>query len=54
MYKFEELPEDFQKYYGKQNKGNEIDISNSCHIRLVPRKDTSIMGNKPNAKRRTI
>ena len=54
MYKFEELPEDFQKYYGKQNKGNEIDISNSCHIRLVPRKDTSIMGNKPKAKRRTI
>jgi hypothetical protein len=54
MYKFEDLPEDFQKYYGKQNKGKEIDISNSCHIRLVPRKDTSIMGNKPKAKRRTI
>jgi hypothetical protein len=39
MYKFEDLPEDFQKYYGKQNKGKEVDISNSCHIRLVPRKD---------------
>jgi hypothetical protein len=39
MYKFEDLPEDFQKYYGKRNKGKEVDISNSCHIRLVPRKD---------------
>ena len=41
MYKFEDLPEDFQKYYGKKNKGKEVDvdISNSCHIRLVPRKD---------------
>ena len=39
MYKFEDLPKDFQKYYGKQNKGKEVDISNSCHIRLVPRKN---------------
>ena len=41
MYKFEDLPEEFQKYYGKKNKGKEVnvDISNSCHIRLVPRKD---------------
>lgn len=39
MYKFEDLPKDFQKYYGKQNKGKEVDISNSCHIILVPRKN---------------
>ena len=39
MYKFEDLPKDFQKYYGKQNKGKDIDISNGCHIGLVPRKD---------------
>lgn len=39
MYKFEDLPKDFQEYYRKQNKGKDIDISNGCHIRLVPRKD---------------
>jgi len=35
MYKFEDLPTNFQEYYGKKNKM--IDISNGCHIRLVPR-----------------
>jgi hypothetical protein len=54
MYKFEDLPKDFQKYYGEQNEGKMFDISNGCHIRLVPRKDTLIMGKKTNAKRRTI
>ena len=37
VYKFKDLPKDFQEYYGKQNNDTEIDISNSCHIRLVPR-----------------
>jgi len=54
MYKFEDLPKDFQKYYGEQNEGKMFDISNGCHIRLVPRKDTLIMGKKTNAKRKTI
>jgi hypothetical protein len=39
MHIFEDLPEDFQKYYGEQNKGTMIDISNGCHIRLVVKKD---------------
>jgi len=38
VYKFQDLPKDFQEYYGKQKKDTNIDISNSCHIRLVPRK----------------
>ena len=54
MYKFKDLPKDFQKYYGKQNKDKDIDISNGCHIRLVPREDTRIMGKKTKAKRKTI
>jgi hypothetical protein len=39
LYKFEDLPKSFQKYYGKRNKGEPIDISNGCHVRMVPRKD---------------
>ena len=39
LYKFEDLPKSFQKYYGKKNKGKTIDISNGCHVRMVPRKD---------------
>jgi hypothetical protein len=39
LYKFEDLPKSFQKYYGKRNKGKTIDISNGCHVRMVPRKD---------------
>jgi hypothetical protein len=39
LYKFEDLPKSFQEYYGKRNKGNKIDISNGCHVRMVPRKD---------------
>jgi hypothetical protein len=54
MYKFKDLPKDFQKYYREQNKGTMIDIYNGCHIRLVPREDTRIMGKKTKAKRRTI
>ena len=38
MYKFEDLPKDFQKYYGQENKGNDIDIGNGCHFRLIPKK----------------
>jgi hypothetical protein len=39
LYKFEDLPKSFQEYYGKRNKGNTIDISNGCHVRMIPRKD---------------
>jgi len=39
LYKFEDLPKSFQEYYGKRNKGKTIDISNGCHVRMVPRKD---------------
>ena len=31
------MPEDFQRYYGEQNKGTEIDIYNGCHFRLIPK-----------------
>ena len=37
IYKYEDLPEDFQRYYGEQNKGTEIDIYNGCHFRLIPK-----------------
>jgi hypothetical protein len=39
LYKFEDLPKSFQEYYGYRNKGNTIDISNGCYVRMVPRKD---------------
>jgi hypothetical protein len=39
LYKFEDLPKSFQEYYGYRNKDKTIDISNGCHVRMVPRKD---------------
>jgi hypothetical protein len=42
MYKFEDLPKNFQEYYkeeveGKFDKNEEIDIDNGCHFRLIPK-----------------
>ena len=42
MYKFKDLPNDFQKYYeeqveGKFDENEEIDIYNGCHFRLIPK-----------------
>jgi hypothetical protein len=51
-YKFQDLPKDFQEYYGKQKKDTNIDISNSCHFRLVPRK--SLMTRRISNKAHTI
>ena len=42
MYKFKNLPKDFQKYYKEQvelpfDENEEIDIYNGCHFRLIPK-----------------
>jgi hypothetical protein len=43
MYKFTDLPKDFQKYYKEEqvelpfDENEEIDIYNGCHFRLIPK-----------------